>query len=79
MKKFLSVLLVLAVVVIAGWQGYKRITASAKKGPARSAVAVAVETQPIYKDIIKDIGVFTGSLLPKSQFVVAPKVTGRIR
>jgi len=76
MKKFLSVLLVLAVVVIAGWQGYKRITASAKKGPARSAVAVAVETQPIYKDIIKDIGVFTGSLLPKSQFVVAPKVTG---
>lgn len=76
MKKFLSVLLVLAVVVIAGWQGYKRITASAKKGPGRLAVPVAVETEPIRNDTIKDIGVFTGSLLPKSQFVVAPKVTG---
>lgn len=40
---------------------------------------MAVETQLIRKDVIKDIGVFTGSLLPKSQFVVAPKVTGWLR
>jgi RND family efflux transporter MFP subunit len=40
---------------------------------------VAVEAQPIRKGVISDIGVFTGSLLPKSQFVVAPKVTGWLK
>jgi RND family efflux transporter MFP subunit len=77
MKKFFSVLLVFAIITVAGWQVYKRITASSNKNrPGRSAAPVAVETKPIRKDIIRDIGVFTGSLLPKSQFVVAPKVAG---
>ena len=76
MKKLFSVLLVLAIVSMAGWLAYKRITVSAKKRPDRSAVAVAVEIQPIRKGVIRDIGIFTGSLFPKSQFVVAPKVAG---
>ena len=77
MKKFFSVLLVFAIVSIAGWQVYKRITAAANNNrPGRSSVPVAIETKPIRKDVIRDIGVFTGSLLPKSQFVAAPKVAG---
>lgn len=79
MKKYLSVLLVLIVVVMAGWVAYKRITASAQRGPGRSVPAVAVEVEPVRKDVIRDIGVFTGSLSPKSQFVVAPKVTGWLK
>jgi len=80
MKTFFSVLIVLAILATAGWQIYKRITASAdKKGPSRSAVSVAIETKPISKDIIRDIGIFTGSLLPKSQFAVAPKVAGWLK
>lgn len=80
MKKFFSVLLVLAIVAMAGWQAYTRITASAnKKSPGRSAVPVAIETEPIRKDVIRDIGIFTGSLLPKSQFIVAPKVAGWLK
>jgi RND family efflux transporter MFP subunit len=80
MKKLLSVLLVLTIAAMACWLAYKRITASTKKiSRASRPVAVAVETQPIRKDVIKDIGVFTGSLLPKSQFVVAPKVTGWLK
>jgi len=80
MKKFFSVLLVLAIVAMAGWQIYKRFTASANKnGPGRSAVPVAIETEPIRKDVIRDIGIFTGSLLPKSQFIVAPKVAGWLK
>jgi len=80
MKKPLLVLLVLTIVALACWLAYKRITASGKNIPRASrGVAVAVETQPIRKDVIKDIGVFTGSLLPKSQFVVAPKVTGWLK
>jgi RND family efflux transporter MFP subunit len=40
---------------------------------------VAIETRPIRKDAIRDIGIFTGSLLPKSQFIVAPKVAGWLK
>jgi len=80
MKNFLLILLVLAIVVMAGWQIYNRVTDSGiKKKPGRFAVAVAVETKPIYKDLIYDIGVFTGSLEPKSQFTVAPKVAGWLK
>jgi RND family efflux transporter MFP subunit len=80
MKKLFLVLLVLAIVAVAGWQAYKRITISAKKGLRRGGGgAVTVETQPVRKGVIKDIGIFTGSLLPKSQFVVAPKVAGWLK
>jgi len=77
MKKFFSVLLILAVVVMAVWQVYKRIAASGDKEKlGRSAISVAIETTLIRKDVIRDIGTFTGSLIPKSQFIVAPKVAG---
>lgn len=76
MKKFLLILLILASVTIVGWLTYHRIHASAGTGFERPAAAVAIEIQPSHKDVIKDVGVFTGSLLPKSQFVVAPKVSG---
>ncbi len=80
MKKFLLVLFVLAIIVMAGWQLYSRITASdVEEKPTRPAVAVAVETKSIDKDSIRDIGVFTGSLEPKSQFAVAPKVAGWLK
>jgi RND family efflux transporter MFP subunit len=79
MKKYIFVFLALAIVLSAGWVAYQRITASTNTGPGRFAAAVAVEIQPIRKDVIKDIGIFTGSLQPKSQFVVAPKVTGWLK
>jgi RND family efflux transporter MFP subunit len=79
MKKFLLVLFVLAIVVAAGWLTYQRINASKNPGITRLSVPVAVETQSIYKGVIRDIGIFTGSLIPKSQFIVAPKVSGWLR
>lgn len=80
MKKFLLFLLVLAIIVMAGWQIYSRLfVTDVPQGTGRSAVAVAVETRPIYKDSIRDIGVFTGSLEPKSRFDVAPKVAGWLK
>jgi RND family efflux transporter MFP subunit len=51
----------------------------ATKERGRSAVSVAVETQPIRQGPIYDVGIFTGSLEPKSQFVIAPKVAGWLR
>ena len=79
MKKYIFVLLALAIVALAGWVAYQRISASKNVGPGRFAAAVAVEIQPIRRDVITDIGIFTGSLQPKSQFVVAPKVTGWLK
>jgi len=79
MKKYFFVLLALAIVVLAGWVAYQRITTSTNVGPGRFAAAVAVEIQPVRRDVINNIGIFTGSLQPKSQFVVAPKVTGWLK
>jgi RND family efflux transporter MFP subunit len=80
MKKGILAVLAFTVVAVAAWQAYQRIGGSAqKRSRALGGVAVAVETQPIRKGAIGDMGVFSGSLVPKSQFVVAPKVTGWLR
>lgn len=79
MKKFLIALLIIAVVATAGWLTFQRINASRNPPDARLSAPVAIETQPIYKGVIRDIGIFTGSLIPKSQFVVAPKVSGWLK
>ncbi|MBN2181258.1 MAG: efflux RND transporter periplasmic adaptor subunit [Sedimentisphaerales bacterium] len=79
MKKFFLGLLVLAIVSALGWMTYQRITSAANTPDQRRAAAVAIEAGAIHKDLIKDIGIFTGSLLPKSQFTVAPKVSGWLR
>ena len=79
MKKFLFALFILAVIVAAGRLTYQRINASKNPEDARLSVPVAVEAQPVHKDVIRDIGIFTGSLIPKSQFIVAPKVSGWLK
>ncbi|PIW01426.1 MAG: efflux transporter periplasmic adaptor subunit, partial [Deltaproteobacteria bacterium CG17_big_fil_post_rev_8_21_14_2_50_51_6] len=76
MKRYI----VVAVLVgLAAWQIYVRMsnTATQKAGP-RGRVAVAVETAAVRQTTVRDIGIFTGTLYPRSQFVVAPKVAGRL-
>jgi RND family efflux transporter MFP subunit len=80
MKKLVLGVVAVAILAAVGWQIYKRVVASSgPKGPNRSTAAVAVEIEPIRQGQIRDVGVFTGSLIPKSQFVVAPKVAGWLR
>ncbi len=79
MKKLFLVLLTSAILAGLVWLTYRRIVSAGDVGLERRATAVAVETQPIRKDKISDIGVFTGSLEPRSQFVVAPKVSGWLK
>jgi len=80
MKRLVASGFVVIVLAAIGWEAHRRIVASAGKGAAdRSASAVAVEVQPVRKDTIRDIGVFTGSLVPQSQFVVAPKAAGWLK
>ncbi len=79
MKRVLIVLVVVVLGVL-GWMIYARLNkpaAQAGAGRAQGA-AVAVELAPVRTASIRDVGRFTGSLLPKAQFIVAPKVAGRL-
>ncbi|MCF7975622.1 MAG: efflux RND transporter periplasmic adaptor subunit [Phycisphaerae bacterium] len=78
MKKWIVFVVVLIIVAVLGWRVLLPDSDAASKGGARSTV-VAVESVPIQVGEIRDIGVFTGSLEPKSQFVVASKVSGWLR
>jgi RND family efflux transporter MFP subunit len=79
MKKLLVVIVAIVLLGLLGWRIYVEVSASGgsfNRGPR--GVAVAVEVVPVKKGTIRDVGSFTGSLLPMSQFIVAPKIAGRL-
>ncbi len=63
-----------------GWQIVRRAIASGAglEGSQRGA-AVAVEIAAIERGAIRDIGTFSGTLIPKSYFTVVPKISGRLK
>ncbi len=81
MKRFV---IILCVAVTAGWIGwhiYRKVSLTFK-GPQKNQkgpVAVAVEVKPVITGPIQDIREFTGSLQALSQFIVAPKISGRLK
>ena len=81
MKKRKIILIAVIVVIVGfiGWQVIQKIIkASQGSGFERTAAPVAVEIEGVTKATIRDSGNFTGTLAPKSQFVVAPKISGRL-
>ncbi|MCJ7596189.1 MAG: biotin/lipoyl-binding protein, partial [Desulfobacterales bacterium] len=79
MKKVIVILVVLVLVGLIGWQVYLRILAYQKpKAMNRKTPPVAVEVRPVQKTMVREMGLFTGSLYPRSQFIVAPKIAGRL-
>ncbi len=80
MKKIILLVFVLAILGFGSWSAYQRIKSVQNPAGRRSGIAaVPVEIKEVVKDTIKDTGVFTGSLNPKSQFSVAPKVSGWLK
>ena len=73
-------ILIAVVVVIVGLIGWQVIRRASSQGAAfeRRAAPVAVETEAVRKATIRDTGNFTGTVAPKSQFTVAPKIAGRL-
>ncbi len=78
-KRVISIVLVLAVVAALAWSGMGRVQDLSKK-PARrgDGGAVPVEVAAIERGPIEHRRVFTGTLNPIAEFVVAPKVSGRV-
>ena len=79
MKKYFVIIIVLAGFSLLGWQIYQKVVASQKGNNKRQAVKVAVEVKPVETASIRDVHEFTGTLYPRSQFVVAPKIAGRLK
>jgi RND family efflux transporter MFP subunit len=79
MKRIVFILVVIGFASLIGWKLYDKISGSTFNGTgARQQPRVAVEIQAVETRNIVDIGTFTGSLKPKSLFLVAPKVSGRL-
>ncbi len=81
MKKRKIILIAVAAIIIGlvGWQIYQKAFKSSRgSGIQNQAVPVAVEITAVKKSTIRDYGNFTGTLIPKSQFMIAPKISGRL-
>jgi RND family efflux transporter MFP subunit len=75
------ILIAVAAVIfgLIGWQIIQKIIQSSQgSGLEQGAMPVAVEVEPVKKSEIRDLGNFAGSLVPKSQYMLAPKVAGRL-
>lgn len=78
MRKAIAAVIVLVVIGLIGWRIYAKVTADQNTNRGRGRRAVPVEATPTHRQRMADIEEFTGTLLPESQFVVAPKIPGRL-
>jgi RND family efflux transporter MFP subunit len=65
--------------IFLGWQIVSRIAGGGAQAGGPRGAAVAVEIAPVERGGIRDIGTFSGNLIPKSYFTVVPKISGRIK
>lgn len=81
MKKVVVLLILIAAAGLMGWRVYVRVSQQGDAdgwGRGRGPRAVAVEVAPVERRTVRDVGEFTGTLMPHSQFIAAPKVSGRL-
>jgi RND family efflux transporter MFP subunit len=79
-KKIVTAVVVLGIVGVFGWAVARRLgQGGGQQGRRGGAATVAVESAAVRTATIRDVGTFTGSLEPKSQFVVSAKVSGRLK
>ena len=72
-----GIVIITFIVIIAGW----RITSAILKSGSESSddrPPVPVVLADVQHKNLEDVGNFTGSLLPRSQFYIAPKIGGRL-
>jgi multidrug efflux pump subunit AcrA (membrane-fusion protein) len=78
-KRKVILIVIIIIVALTGWQVYRKVFRSGKGfSDQNRAMPVAVEITAVQKATIRDYGNFTGTLVPKSQFIIAPKISGRL-
>jgi len=78
-KRIPAIIIVVALVALLGWQIYRRAAAPSEAiGDHGQSRTVPVEIARVEVSTIRDVGSFTGTLLAHSQFVIAPKIAGRL-
>lgn len=65
--------------IFLGWQIVSRVAGGGGQAGGPRGAAVAVEIAPVERGGIRDVGTFSGNLIPKSYFTVVPKISGRIK
>jgi len=78
MKRFILTSLILLLAALLVWQVGRRIFSGKGQARQRNTMPVAVNVAPVEKRTLQDMGHFTGTLYPRSQYVVAPKIAGRL-
>lgn len=78
MKRIFVTLVCLAVLGVIGRQVYVKINEPEQAGRRGGPSAVAIAAEPVATATVRDVAEFTGTLLPKSHFTIAPKVSGRL-
>lgn len=74
-----GIVVALMAVALLAWLGYTKLFQSQEPGQAsRPGGAIAVHVSPVRIDTIRDLRAFSGSLIPRAQFIVAPKIAGRL-
>jgi RND family efflux transporter MFP subunit len=76
-----SIFTVIGIIVLAflGWEIYHRAAgAGGNSAGGQRGISVAVEIGPIERGSIIDMGQFSGTLIPKSNVTVAPKISGKL-
>ncbi len=76
-RNLIIAVICLLIVIFVGWKIYKKAfsdKAFGNQGPT----SVAVEIAPVTEGSIIDMGTFSGTLIPKTQFIVAPKISGKL-
>jgi len=65
--------------VFLAWQIVGRLADGRGQAGGPRGAAVAVDIAAIERGVIRDIGTFSGTLIPKSYFTIVPKISGRIK
>jgi len=79
-RKKTIIITAVAVIILGflGWRVYKAAFGAKRPGGGQRGISVAVEIAPVQRSPIKDMGQFSGTLIPKSQFTIAPKISGKL-
>jgi RND family efflux transporter MFP subunit len=80
MKKNIIIGAIVIALAFIAWQSWQIFSSGEEEqvGRSRGAMKVPVDIQLLQKKTLRDVGEFSGTLLARSRFDIAPKVAGRL-